>query len=172
MREVNLSDYIWSNHEIRDIKREHLGEQMPVMAYRLFQYVIRDVLIKRFGKDEMIDIFRATGEEAGRRYAHEMLDLSLDHGAFIAQLQQSLRVSRIGILQFEQFNQETGEAVLTIREDLDCSGLPVLGETVCNYDEGFIAGVLSEYTKKKYVVSEIDCWAVGGRVCRFEAHIE
>ncbi|MFV0314438.1 MAG: V4R domain-containing protein, partial [Anaerotignum sp.] len=43
------------------------------------------------------------------------------------------------------------------------------GETVCNYDEGFLAGILKEYTKKEYVVTEIDCWATGSRVCRFSA---
>ena len=44
-----------------------------------------------------------------------------------------------------------------------------MGETVCNYDEGFIAGILSEYTEKNYKAQEIDCWATGERVCRFRA---
>ena len=61
---------------------------------------------------------------------------------------------------------------LTVEEDLDCSGLPVSGETVCDYDEGFIAGVLEAYTKKAFHVKEIDCWASGGRVCRFHATLE
>ena len=38
--------------------------------------------------------------------------------------------------------------VLTISEDADCSGLPAIGETVCNYDEGFLAGLLTAYTGK------------------------
>lgn len=50
--------------------------------------------------------------------------------------------------------------------------LPVLGETVCNYDEGFIAGVLSTYSGKMYTAVEVDCWATGDRVCRFHANIE
>ena len=45
--------------------------------------------------------------------------------------------------------------------------LPVTNETVCNYDEGFIAGILEAYTGKKYDVREVDCWASGDRVCRF-----
>jgi predicted hydrocarbon binding protein len=57
--------------------------------------------------------------------------------------------------------------VLTVGQDLDCSGLPVTNETVCNYDEGFIAGILEAYTGKKYEVREVDCWANGDRVCRF-----
>ena len=30
---------------------------------------------------------------------------------------------------------------------------------------------LKEYTKKNYIATEIDCWAKGDRVCRFEAKI-
>ncbi len=60
--------------------------------------------------------------------------------------------------------------VLTVSEDLDCSGLPVSGETVCDYDEGFIAGILNEYTQIEFDVKEVDCWASGGRVCRFTAN--
>ncbi|MGO5051014.1 hypothetical protein ACTQ6A_00640 [Lachnospiraceae bacterium LCP25S3_G4] len=43
---------------------------------------------------------------------------------------------------------DNGEAILTVGEDLDCSGLPITGETVCNFDEGFLAGILKVYTKK------------------------
>ena len=58
---------------------------------------------------------------------------------------------------------------LTVSEDLDCSGLPVTGETVCVYDEGFIAGILEAYTNRPFEVREIDCWSTGDRTCRFSA---
>jgi hypothetical protein len=58
---------------------------------------------------------------------------------------------------------------LTAAEDLDCSGLPVTGDMVCDYDEGFIAGVLSTYSGREFVAREVDCWASGGRICRFAA---
>jgi predicted hydrocarbon binding protein len=56
-------------------------------------------------------------------------------------------------------------------EDLDCSGLPITNETICNYDEGFIAGILNAYTGKTYEVRELDCWANGDRVCRFHGTV-
>jgi len=57
---------------------------------------------------------------------------------------------------------------LTVAEDLDCSGLPVFQETICTYDEGFISGLLSEYTGREFDVKEVDCWCSGDRVCRFD----
>ena len=73
--------------------------------------------------------------------------------------------------RIESVDEETGRITLTVSEDADCSGLPVLGETVCNYDEGFLSGILSVYTGKPYAAIEIDCWATGDRVCRFRAEI-
>ena len=50
---------------------------------------------------------------------------------------------------------------LTLAEDLDCSGLPVCQETVCTYDEGFLSGLLSEYTGRKFEVKEVDLGVQG-----------
>ena len=90
---------------------------------------------------------------------------------FIIQLQAKLQELKIGVLRIESVDEETGRIILTVSEDADCSGLPVLGETVCNYDEGFLSGILSVYTGKPYSAIEIDCWATGDRVCRFRAEI-
>lgn len=152
--------------------RKNLGEEMPVFVYRLFQFTMKDELAKRFDKETMVDIFRKAGELAGREFASHLLDLSLPLDAFLAQLGSVLEECKIGILRVERFNEATGEAVLTVGEDLDCSGLPITGETVCNYDEGFLAGILKVYTQKEYVVTEVDCWATGSRVYRFEAKVE
>ncbi|MEG0839828.1 MAG: V4R domain-containing protein [Hydrogenoanaerobacterium sp.] len=151
--------------------RRNLGTDMPVFVYRLMQYTIRDVLSKRYGNDEAIAVFKDAGELAGKELATQLLDLSLPLNEFIAQLQDTLEKSKIGILRVEKFDPKTGAAVLTVGEDLDCSGLPITGETVCNYDEGFLAGVLKAYTKNDYIVTEVDCWATGARVCRFEAFV-
>lgn len=152
--------------------RRNLGEDMPVYVYRLFQFTIKDVLAKRFGNQATVELFRQAGELAGREFASHLLNLELPLEQFISQLRTVLEESKIGILRVEKFDAETGDAVLTVGEDLDCSGLPVTGETVCNYDEGFLAGILKVYTKKDYVVTEVDCWATGSRVCRFEANVK
>ena len=152
--------------------RQNLGEEMPVFVYRLLQFTLKDVLAKRYGNEATVEIFRSAGELAGKEFANHLLDLSLPFNEFVAHLQKILEESKIGILRLEHFDQATGAATLTIGEDLDCSGLPITGETVCNYDEGFLAGVLKVYTKRNYVVTEVDCWATGSRVCRFEAKVK
>ncbi|MEG0493270.1 MAG: V4R domain-containing protein [Clostridia bacterium] len=168
----NENQFTWDNIGAIDVGRHNLGEEMPVFVYRLMQFTLKDELSKRYGNQATIEIFRNAGELAGRELANHMLNLELPLNAFVAQLQEVLEKNKIGILRIEEFDVESGKAILTVGEDLDCSGLPITGETVCNYDEGFLAGVLKAYTKKEYIVTEVDCWATGARVCRFEALIK
>ena len=151
------------------VGRDNIGSEMPVSVYRLMQYTLMDELADRYGKEEAHEIFRGAGERAGRAFTENLLDTSLPFNGFIAQLQETLRSLKVGILRIEAANMETLEFSLCVEEDLDCSGLPVSGETVCWYDEGFIAGILQAYTKKDFTAVEVDCWSTGGTACRFEA---
>ncbi len=163
--------FTWDSIGHINLGRNHLGDSMPVSIYRLFQFTMKDILIQSLGIEETISLFRSAGELAGTEFATNLLDLTQPFNIFIAQLQELLELHKIGILRIESFDFTTGHAVLTIGEDLDCSGLPITGETVCHYDEGFLAGIFKVYTQKPYVVTEIDCWCTGSRVCRFEANI-
>jgi predicted hydrocarbon binding protein len=165
------STFSWEN--LGDIKegRGDLGEEMPVLVYRLMQYTMLDELSKAYGEQRANEHFRNAGFLAGTEFAKNVLDLTLDFNAFVANLQKTLQELKIGILRMEAFDSNNGNIVLTVGQDLDCSGLPVTDETVCNYDEGFIAGILEAYTGKKYDVREVDCWANGDRVCRFKGAV-
>lgn len=167
--EQDENQFSWNDIKSVSEGRKNLGECMPVLIYRLFEYTLKDELIRRYGKQETIDVFRKAGALAGREFAIHILDIALPFNAFIAQVQEKLKIHKMGILRIEEVDEELREIVLTISEDLDCSGLPIVGESVCNYDEGFIAGILETYTKEKYDVEEIDCWGTGARVCRFRA---
>jgi len=161
--------FTWES--LGDIKfgRGDLGEEMPVIVYRLMQFTLMDALSADLGRIKANDYFRQAGYLAGSEFARNLLNLELDFNSFISQLQESLKLLKIGILRMEFFNPDDGTMILTVAEDLDCSGLPITNESVCVYDEGFISGVLEVYTGQKYDVRETDCWATGDRVCRFKA---
>ena len=152
--------------------RTSLGFDMPVLVYRLFQYTLKDILSREFGEQYSANLYRAAGNLAGVQFAKNVLDLSGDFDYFITNLQRTLSDLKIGILRIEQADLSSFNFMLTVSEDLDCSGLPVTDETVCDYDEGFIAGILEAYTGKKFDVREVDCWASGDRTCRFSVKPE
>ena len=148
--------------------RPNLGAAMDVNTYRLMQFTLRDVLIKEFDTETADRIFYQAGEQAGRVFCKELITKKDDFGEFIIELQELMKNLKIGILRVEESDLEKMLFTLTVAEDLDCSGLPVCDETICTYDEGFISGLLSEYTGKSFAVKEIDCWCSGDRVCRFD----
>ena len=151
------------------VGRENLGVEMPVAVYRLLMYSLMDELKARFGEDEANAILRGIGYRAGIAFAENLLTEQSDFNAVVAELQQKLKDLKIGILRIESADLEKQHIVLTVSEDLDCSGLPVTGESVCIYDEGLLSGVLRHVTGKEFTVTEVDCWATGDRTCRFEA---
>ena len=163
--------FTWSSLAGIPEGRGDLGQDMPVLVYRLMQYTMLDELSKAYGLEQANEHFRNAGFLAGFEFAKNVLDLKADFNAFVAELQQKLLELKIGVLRMEAFDPATGDIVLTVGQDLDCSGLPITEENVCIYDEGFIAGILEAYTGRKYEVREIDCWASGDRVCRFNGTI-
>ena len=172
IKERNHGTFSWT--DLANIKegRGSLGEEMPVLVYRLMHFTMLDVLARDLGREKANHYIHEAGRLAGKEFTKNIMDISLPFDLFIASLQKTLQELKIGIMRLETFDEDSGDIMLTISEDLDCSGLPITGETVCDYDEGFIAGILELYTLKPYTVREIDCWANGNRVCRFKCTID
>ncbi len=152
--------------------RPNLGNQTRLEVFRLMQFCFRDVLERHVGAERTDQIAYEAGELAGRHfYAHLLGDVP-DLPTFVDQLRNRFREMGIGILRAEELDEAAGRMVLTISEDLDCSGLPELDYEACTYDEGFIAGLFAAYSGRRFRVREIDCWCTGDRTCRFVAEAE
>ncbi len=166
------SIFSWASLGDLSVGRSNMGPKVDVEIYRLMQYTMHSVLVERFGDEQTRELFQSAGRVAGMAFTTQFLDCTLPVNAFIAQLNEQLIQHQIGILRVEKADLEKVHLVMTVSEDLDCSGLPVNGETVCDYDEGFIAGILEVYFGKPFSVKEIDCWATGDRTCRFDVHLK
>lgn len=160
-------DFDWDDLGDIDCGRPNLGQQMPVAVYRLAQYTMREALKQRFGAETAGDLLREAGWIAGREFCLNTLNRDQALTAFLAELQARLKELAIGVLRIENADLDRLELTVTVSEDLDCSGLAVTGETICDYDEGFIAGILHAYSGQDFSVTEVDCWATGDRTCRF-----
>jgi len=165
--ERDTSQFHWGM--IGDIAegRPNLGATLDVAVYRLMQFTLRDVLIQQYDVATAERIYFQAGELAGRELFKNLITQKTDFSAFIKELQELLAALKIGILRVEKSDLEKQEFTFTVAEDLDCSGLPFSDETVCTYDEGFLSGLLLEFSGKKFDVKEVDCWCSGDRVCRF-----
>jgi predicted hydrocarbon binding protein len=165
-RKYNFSWNLLGNLEIG---RPNLGLTTRLEMYRLMQFTFRDVLEAKLGIEQTDEIFYQAGKVAGKEFYNHLIKPTNDLNDFVRQLQVVLREMGVGILRIEQADMEQGRFILTVSEDLDCSGLPELDYEICVYDEGFIAALMESFTGKKFRVEEIDCWCTGDRTCRFSA---
>ncbi len=155
-----------------ELGRPNLGPLMRIEVYRLMQFAFRDVLESHYGTAQTDALFYEAGKLAGTAFYNRFCSGITDLNEFVRTLQEILRELGIGIMRVESADEETGSFVITMSEDLDCSGLPELDYEVCVYDEGFIAGLMEGFTGRKFKVKEVDCWCTGDRTCRFTAQAE
>jgi predicted hydrocarbon binding protein len=125
-------------------------------------------MIQKLGVEQTDQLFYDAGQSAGKAFYKNIMTEKRDFNKFIEQLQEKLKELKIGILRVEKADMDQLNFTLVVEEDLDCSGLPICGEEVCTYDEGFIHGLLTSFTNREFKVKEIDCWCSGDRVCRFD----
>jgi predicted hydrocarbon binding protein len=147
--------------------RPNLGLSTRVEVYRLMQFTFRDVIESKYGTDAADEIFYAAGKIAGKEFYDRFISGAKTLSEFVKLMQDKMRDFNIGLLRVEEANDDASNLVLSVAEDLDCSGLPELEYEVCKYDEGFISGAVESFTGQPYDVKEIDCWCTGDRTCRF-----
>ncbi len=167
MPDQHSYDFTWQDLGDLVSGRPNLGDTTSVVVYRLMVFTFKDVLSKEIGLAQTRQLFVKAGRLAGMEFCRNLLDKNLEIEAFIAQLKQTLIELKIGVLRIESADLQRLDFTLTVSEDLDCSGLSVLNDSVCDYDEGLLAGIMEEYTGKPFSAKEIDCWATGDRTCRF-----
>ncbi len=122
--------------------RPNLGHFTRIEIYRLMQFTFRDVMEQHLGSEKTDQLFYQAGKLAGTKFYQQFFLHIKDFNEFIKSLQYTLKDMGVGILRVEKADLEQGSLILTVSEDLDCSGLPELHYEICKYDEGFIAGLL------------------------------
>jgi predicted hydrocarbon binding protein len=163
------SQFTWNMLGDIEAGRPNLGPMMHLSVYRLMQYTLRDVLIRDFGVQTADRLFFEAGKKAGEEFCRHLLPATQDINGFVAGVQRAMKELGVAIFRVESADYGKGSFVITLAEDLDCSGLPVCDEQICVYDEGFIAGLLQGYSGQEFNVKEVDCWGSGDRICRFNA---
>jgi len=152
--------------------RPHLGGTVRLEMYRLLQATLREAMEREVGVEAADRLFREAGRTAGGAFRRHFLPPTEDLAEYVRELQEALRTMGVGILRVEEADPVKGIFVLTVSEDMDCSGLPDENRKACVYDEGFVAALVEGFTGRPYRVREVDCWAKGDRTCRFVATVE
>jgi len=66
--------FAWQDLGDPDKGRPNLGAHVPVLAYRLLQYTLRDVMIAELGVEKADEFFIRAGRLAGAQFCRNLLD--------------------------------------------------------------------------------------------------
>ncbi|MCK5451360.1 MAG: hypothetical protein KAI70_06310 [Candidatus Omnitrophica bacterium] len=114
-------------------------------------------------------IVYSIGIKLGRDLVTSNLVAGKDPKEFIINFAKLVENLKIGVISVVEWKKDFPN-ILKIDECISCAGMSNVGEPVCHYEGGIIAGVLSEYFKTLIVAKEVICWGDGGETCQFELY--
>ncbi len=151
-----------------EMGRPNLGHMASVEMLRLFQFTLKDVMEKAFGTEKVEALFTEAGYIAGKAFYEHYFQGMASTEKFFDRCRRLLIDLGIGYMNLESQSEDAEELLISIDEDLECSGLPVMDYEMCQYTEGVLSGLFEAYRGVPHRVEEIDCWCTGDRTCRFK----
>ncbi len=116
---ISFEDYL----EYDENSRGNLGGELPVIVYRLLEYSIKKTSLRYVTEEQ--NRLRFSEMREGKRenfFARKMLNLNQPLDQFVGELQKKMAEMKIGVLRIESVDEESGQIILTVSEDADCSG--------------------------------------------------
>ncbi|MFZ7131435.1 MAG: SpoIIE family protein phosphatase [Eubacteriales bacterium] len=137
--------------------RTELGQTIDLVYMRLLRIALRDTFGSKLSNSLLY--------ESGKNLA--LNNIKVKNITELAEYLEQLMIGFIRIVHMDEHK-------IIIEEDecAVCSGLPDIGEPLCSFECGFIAGGLSSIYHQDIKVMETKCWGLGDTLCRFEADLK
>ena len=154
--------------------RPNLGGQVNLILYRVMQYTFHEIAVKQFGNDESNRLFYEAGNIAGRFFFDNFLvkdkDLPLD--SFLEKLRAVLDENCIRFLRIDSVNEAAGEFAISVAAGFEGDALDAIKLADCDYDNGFVEGVLFKYAGKDFKAKGVNTRAVQDIIPKLGAGLE
>ena len=145
----------FTRDELRRSVRPTLGQTVPLEWFRLLRLnAMRDV----FG-EALADTLYLLGRSFGRRLAEGDVD------------RLAAQFEALGLGKLRLVVEEEDRMVFEVDECATCSGLPDVGENLCWFEAGLLAGALEMITGRPTRVRETACASRSSDVCKYEAEL-
>jgi predicted hydrocarbon binding protein len=153
-------------------KREVLGPTVGVEMFRILRTAMVNLISTRLGKEQAKEAIYLSGKAVGGEIAKAFLSGITDLEEYVNKLAEILKSLKVGLVKVLETDVEGGKFVVRVDECASCSGTPVIGEPICDFEGGIIAGVLKYFLGKEVKATEVKCWAMGDQTCEFVVVIE
>lgn len=143
------SQFAWGRMGDVDEGRPTLGEDCPVLVYRLMEQTLIDTLTTQVGVERTQEHLYAAGHMSGYELAMNRLVLEAPHGDFFDNLSDVLKELGMGLLTVKEYKPDTQEIKMNYANLLDC-GVGNRATSLNYYNRGMLAGIMEAYTAKSY----------------------
>jgi len=145
----------FSFEDLKSIKREQLGDWVPMELYRAIRLIGMYKGLPMKGKGTTVTVGKKIGENLPVESIEEALrvfkDLKIGVPTLLAQNENELRIKV---------------------DDCFCKGLPKKeGHMVCDLEGAILAGALTKALDKKASSNEVKCHVNGDDYCEYEINI-
>jgi len=100
------------------------------------------------------------------RILARLVDKGLIKSVSVDDIAKVLLDQRIGIV--DVVKESSNRMRVHVYEYMTCSGIPNIGRTVCHFEGGVIAGILTRLMGSEARAIETHCWGKGNRFCGFD----
>jgi uncharacterized protein len=138
--------------DMKKIKREQLGDMVPLELFRTIRLIGLYQALPVNGKGTTLTIGRKIGEELGVSSVEELF-----------QMFEQLKIGLPSIME----QSETSMRIAV--DDCFCEGLPVMeSKLVCDLEGAIMEGALTRMMGKRVSVKEVRCNVSGDDRCEYD----
>lgn len=145
-----LSEFTFE--DMKQIKRETLGDQVPLELFRAIRLIGMYQGLPMKGKSTTVTVGRKIGES-----------LPVESLQDILMLFEELKIGIPSVIE------ETENELSIAIEDCFCEGLPVHeGKIVCDLEGAILEGALTKVWNRKVILHEVKCNVNGDDCCLYK----
>lgn len=159
--------FSWGTVGDVDLGRSNLGTMVRLEAYRLIQGTFCEMLEEEYGTVRCEELYRKAGKRAGSLFYELCCGYVTTFEHFTESLAYAFRHMGIALIEVEMVGTGAWSFVVTLYEDMSCSGRNNSGDERCFYHEGFLAGIFEAYGHMEFEVRTVHNWTFIQRSCRF-----
>lgn len=147
--------------------RNKLGQQVPINVFRALRL---EGMKEIAGRGANAIIYRG-GRNLGLNMGSDIsarLSNPTDLSEYLTAVVKTFEDLGIGIVSVADGSFDNGQVYLRVDECVTCAGIPNIGETVCHFEGGVVAGIVQHFTGSLVTAKEVQCWGMGDKICMFE----
>jgi predicted hydrocarbon binding protein len=153
---------------IAKVKREELGEDIPIFIFRVFRHFSQLYAEDLLGKNGSNLLFINAGRELGKEIGKILYDRDLNK--YLERVKEFVKKEKIGKLNIVEADNE--KLVFQLDECITCSGMESIGQRICFFETGLVAGLVEQYLGEKVVAKETKCNANGEETCEVTVYLK